>query len=145
MPFYGIAGNGFQMIDSSQTTLLRIAAFLVDALMIAIALILPASAISYAMAWIAGSERVQIVWYFALAILLGCMLARDGYRGRSPGKHLLGLRIVTPAGEGCTYLRSLIRNLPLLLPPWAAIDAMMVLLGKPRTGDRMARTTVLEE
>lgn len=133
------------MSEFSQTTLLRIAAFLIDALLIAIALMIPASVISYAMAWAVGSHRVQLVWYVALAILLTYMMVRDGYRGRSPGKHLLGLRIVTPAGEGCSWWRSILRNLPFLLPPWALLEAVLVLIGRARTGDRMAGTTVLEE
>ena len=43
------------MIDTSQTTLLRVAAFLVDALTISIVLVLPATIASYAMAWIGGT------------------------------------------------------------------------------------------
>lgn len=133
------------MLDTSQTMLLRIAAFLADALMVSIILILPASAVSYAMAWFVGSERVQIVWFSALGVFLAFMLVRDGYRGRSPGKHLLGLRVVTPTGEGCGYLRSMVRNLPLIVPPWAFVDGVLMLLGHRRTGDLLARTTVQEE
>lgn len=133
-------------MDSSQTTLLRIAAFLTDALSVSIILILPASLASYAMAWIGGSVKaIQIVWYVAVAILMAAILLRDGYRGRSPGKRLLGLRIVTPESEGCSYSRSLLRNLPLVIPGWNLIEAVMVVMGKARTGDRMARTIVTEE
>lgn len=133
------------MAEFSQTTLLRIAAFLIDALLVTVALMLPAAAVSYGMAWIVGSHRVQLVWYVALAILLACMVIRDGYRGRSPGKHLLGLRIMTPGGEGCSWSRSLVRNAPLLLPPWALLEAILVIFGRPRTGDRIAKTIVTEE
>ena len=38
-------------MDVTQTTLLRVAAFLVDAVSISILLILPASLISYGLAW----------------------------------------------------------------------------------------------
>lgn len=135
------------MNDTSQTTLLRIAAFLVDALSIAIILIAPASLASYVLAWVgSGSiKAIQIVWWAALAILMIGLLIRDGYHGRSPGKRLLGLRLVTPRGEGCGYPRSLIRNLPLLIPVWNLVEATMVILGKRRTGDRIAKTTVTEE
>jgi hypothetical protein len=44
------------------------------------------------------------------------MLLRDGFRGRSIGKHLLGLRLLTPRGEGCGYGRSVVRNIPLIIP-----------------------------
>lgn len=134
------------MAEMSQTTLLRIGAFLADALSIAIALILPTSIASYAMAWIGGSVKaIQIVWWIALAILIVGILLRDGYRGRSPGKRLLGLRIITPQGEGCSYGRSVIRNLPLVVPPWNLVELFLVLRGKPRTGDRLGSTAVAEE
>ena len=135
------------MNDTSQTTLLRIAAFLVDALSISIVLIAPASVASYVLAWIgSGSiKAIQIVWLVALAILMIALLVRDGYHGRSPGKRLLGLRLVTPRGEGCGYPRSIIRNLPLMIPLWNLVEAIMVVSGKRRTGDRIAKTTVTEE
>lgn len=134
------------LIDTSQTTLLRIGAFLVDALTIAIVLILPASAISYGMAWVGGSVKaIQIVWWIALAILVTALLIRDGYKGRSLGKQMLGLRLVTPRGEHCGWFRSIVRNLPIVLFPWTLIEVFLVVAGKPRTGDRIARTTVSEE
>ena len=134
------------LIDTSQTTLLRIAAFLVDALSISIVLILPASAISYGMAWVGGSVKaIQIVWWVALAILLTALIIRDGYRGRSLGKQMLGLRLLTPRGEGCGWGRSIVRNLPIVLFPWTLIEVFLVVAGKPRSGDRIAKTTVSEE
>jgi uncharacterized RDD family membrane protein YckC len=133
------------MTDNSQTKLLRVAAFLVDALTIAILLVLPASVVSYAMTWAASPKGIQLVWWGALALLMVAMLFRDGFRGRSIGKHLLGLRLVTPRGEGCGYLRSLVRNIPLIIPGWNLLEVLLILLGKPRTGDRIAKTTVTEE
>ena len=133
------------MTDNSQTKLLRIAAFLVDALSIAIILVLPASIASYAMTWASTPKGIQIVWWAALAVLMIAMLLRDGFRGRSIGKHLLGLRLLTPRGEGCGYGRSFIRNFPLVVPGWNVIEVLLVLFGKPRTGDRIAKTSVTEE
>jgi uncharacterized RDD family membrane protein YckC len=135
------------MNDTSQTTLLRIAAFLVDAISISIILIAPAALASYILAWVGGGsiKAIQIVWWAALALLMVCLLLRDGYHGRSPGKRLLGLRLVTPRGEGCGYFRSVIRNLPLLIPVLNLVEAVLVVAGKRRTGDRIAKTTVMEE
>ena len=132
-------------MNDSQTKLLRIAAFLVDALSISILLILPASAVSYAMTWTTSPKGIQLVWWAALAILMICMLLRDGFRRRSVGKQLLGLRLLTPRGEGCGYARSILRNLPLIVPGWNLLEVLLVLLGKARTGDRLAKTTVTEE
>lgn len=133
-------------MDVTQKTLLRIAAFLVDAVSMSIVLILPASIISYALAWVGGAvQGIAIVWMAALAILLVCILFRDGYRGRSLGKQMLGLRLLTPKGEGCGYGRSLLRNIPLIIPLWNVVEAILVISGRARTGDRIARTTVTEE
>ena len=133
------------MNDTSQTKLLRIAAFLVDALSISIILILPAAAVSYAMTWTSSPKGIQLVWWAALAVLMVAMLLRDGFRGRSIGKHLLGLRLVTPRGDRCGYGRSLVRNIPLVVPGWNLLEVILVLAGKRRTGDRIARTSVTEE
>jgi uncharacterized RDD family membrane protein YckC len=133
-------------MDVAQTTLLRVAAFLVDALSMSIILILPASIISYALAWLGGAVRaIAIVWIVALALLLMGLLFRDGYRGRSIGKQMLGLRLLTPHGEGCGYGRSVVRNLPLIIPVWNLLEAGLVLSGRKRTGDRIAHTSVTEE
>jgi uncharacterized RDD family membrane protein YckC len=130
--------------DSSQTTLLRVAAFLVDALSVSIVLILPSAVVSYSLAvWMGDSSKaISLVWFVSLGILGIAMLIRDGYRGRSIGKQLLGLRVMTPNGEGCGWLRSIVRNALLVLFP---IEMIFVLRGKARLGDRLARTTVTEE
>ena len=134
------------MTDSAQTKLLRIAAFLVDALSLSVVLILPASIASYTFAWFGGSVKaISMVWFIALGILVIGMLVRDGYRGRSLGKHMLGLRLLTPRGEGCGYFRSVLRNIPLIVPVWNLVEVVLVIAGRPRTGDRIARTTVTEE
>jgi len=86
-------------VPESQTILLRLAAFLVDSLSLAILLILPASLASYAIAWFGGSLGViNVVWGSAILILVVAIVLRDGYHGRSLGKRLLGLRLVTPSG-----------------------------------------------
>jgi len=130
----------------SQTVLLRVAAFLVDALTMAVVLILPASLVSYTLAWVGGAvEAIAIVWMAALALLFIGLLIRDGYRGRSIGKQMLGLRLLTPSGEGCGWGRSVARNLPLIIPVWNLLEAGLVISGRARTGDRIARTSVTEE
>ena len=132
--------------DGSQTTLLRVAAFLVDALSISLGLVLPAAILSYTLAWIGGEiKAIQLVWFAALCIVMIGMLFRDGWRGRSLGKQILGLRLVTPRDEPCGYLRSLTRNLGLIVPGLNLVEAILVIAGKRRLGDRLAHTTVTEE
>ena len=98
------------------------------------------------MAWVGGSVKaISIVWFVALGILTIALLVRDGFRGRSIGKQMLGLRLVTPRGEGCSYVRSFVRNVPIIVPGWNLIELVLVFAGKQRTGDRIAKTTVSEE
>src|ERR1700756_2885953 len=122
------------MNDTSQTTLLRIAAFLVDALSISIILIAPASLASYILAWVGGGsiKAIQMVWWGALAILMLALLVRDGYHGRSPGKRLLAPRLVTPRGQGSDFVHSIIRSRPLLIPVLNLVEAILVVTGKRR-------------
>lgn len=130
-------------MSGPQTTLLRVAAFLVDALCISILLILPASLISYSLAWVGGAiKAIQIVWFAALGVLGVGMLVRDGYKGRSLGKQMLGLRVLTPAGEGCSWWRSVLRNVALVFFP---VEVVLVLRGRQRLGDRLAHTTITQE
>jgi uncharacterized RDD family membrane protein YckC len=132
--------------DGSQTTLLRIAAFLVDALTISLLLVLPAALLSYTLAWIGGEiKAIQIVWFVAVVIVMVGMLFRDGWRGRSLGKQILGLRLITPGEKPCGYLRSFIRNIGVVVPGWNLIEVILVVAGKRRIGDRIAKTTVTEE
>ena len=87
-------------------------------------------------------KAIQIVWFVAIGILAIAMLLRDGYKGRSLGKQMLGLRVVTPAGDGCGWGRSVVRNSALILFP---IEVVLVLRGRARIGDRIARTTIMQE
>lgn len=130
------------------TLLLRVAAFVVDTLSLAMLLILPASLLSYAFVFFGRSiKSISIIWYAALLVLFAGILLRDGYRGRSPGKRLLGLRLLTPGNRPCSYARSVLRNLPILIPGLNVIEMLLVLFGTQsrRTGDRLAGTAVVEE
>src|SRR3954453_10586216 len=129
--WYENEGKEFRMsTDGSQTTLLRIAAFLVDALSISLLLVVPAALLSYTLAWIGGEiKAIQNVWYGALGIVIVAMLFRDGWRGRSLGKQILGLRIVTRNDRPCGYLRSFVRNVSLLVPPLNLAEVIFVIAG----------------
>jgi uncharacterized RDD family membrane protein YckC len=132
--------------DGSQTTLLRIAAFLVDALSISLLLVLPSAVVSYTLAWIGGEiKAIQNVWYAALGIVILAMLLRDGWRGRSLGKQILGLRVLTRNERPCGYVRSLARNVSLIVPVVNLAEFIFVVAGKSRIGDRIAKTHVTEE
>jgi len=128
-----------------QVSLLRIAAFLADALSAALLLIFLSTIVSYSLAWTGGSGKsITMVWFVSGAILILYLLLRDG-RGRSPGKKILGLRILTVSGRRSGFVRSFIRNAPLLIPGWNLLEAVLLVLGTTRLGDRLAGTRVEEE
>jgi uncharacterized RDD family membrane protein YckC len=87
------------------------------------------------------------VWVSALILFGLGLLFRDAYRGRSPGKRLLGLVISTPQGRDCGPIRSLVRNLPLLVPGLNLVEVLLLVLSyrSRRIGDYVARTTVEQE
>jgi uncharacterized RDD family membrane protein YckC len=146
--FINSVGQGDRVPEESSNTLLRLAAFVVDALVFSLALILPASVVSYSFAWLGGSlKAITLVWWGALLVLILALLFRDGQRGRSMGKRLLGLKIEVKGGGSCGYGRSAIRNLPLIVPGWNLLEVYLVLFARSglRTGDRLAGTSVSEE
>lgn len=131
-----------------QTLILRLAAFLVDSVSILVVLIAPATALSYLVVALWNSTwGVGRIWHVATFLLIAGILLRDGYHGRSPGKRLMGLRVDTPDGKACSWGRSIMRNLPLVIPGWNLIEALLVLVAHDsrRTGDRIAGTRVREE
>ena len=50
-----------------------------------------------------------------------------------------------PGEAPCGYLRSLVRNIVLLVPGLNLTEVVLVVAGKRRVGDQIARTTVTEE
>ncbi len=132
----------------SSVLLLRVAAFLIDALSSAVVLILPASLASYALLWFGGSMRpVSAIWWAALLLFILFILFRDGFGGRSMGKRVMAIAILTPDGRPVTLFRSAARNLPLIVPLWNLVEVAMVFFAAEgrRSGDRIAKTRIVEE
>jgi uncharacterized RDD family membrane protein YckC len=133
---------------NSQTLILRLVAFLVDSVSILAILIAPATGLSYLAVTLWNSTwGIARIWHTTIFILVAAILLRDGYHGRSPGKRLMGLRVDTADGSACSWGRSILRNLPLVVPGWNLVEIALVLYGRDslRSGDRMARTRVREE
>jgi uncharacterized RDD family membrane protein YckC len=134
--------------ESPQIVILRILAFAIDALGMLFLLILPATLVSYAIVFTFDSPAiVSRIWRVGLVLFVAGVLVRDAWKGRSPGKRLLGLVILTPKGPGCGLIRSIFRNIPLVVPGWNVIELLLLLFTRQsrRSGDRIARTTVEQE
>lgn len=133
--------------ESPQLVILRVLAFAIDALGMLFLLILPATLISYGIVFTFDSPAIVArVWRLGLVLFLAGILIRDAWKGRSPGKRLLGLVIVTSRGRGCGVFRSIVRNLPLIVPGWNLLELLLLFSRQSRrSGDRIARTTVEQE
>lgn len=131
-----------------QYVLLRTGAVLLDALLIALVLILPAAVLSWivirsggAMNWIAR------IWNVTFVLFLIGMLLRDAWRGRSMGKLVMGLELKRADGRRAGVLSSILRNLPLIIPGVNLVELVVPLFSENgrRLGDRLAGTVVVEE
>jgi uncharacterized RDD family membrane protein YckC len=133
---------------SRQHLLLRFGAFLLDALLIALILILPGALTSWIII-VAGGEMSWLarVWNVVFLLFLIGLLLRDGWRGRSLGKLIMGLSLGQRQGRLPGFGRSILRNLSLLIPGLNLIEILLVIFsaGGRRIGDRLAGTTVVEE
>ena len=87
-----------------------------------------------------SASTLSTVVFLACCILF---LLRDGFNGHSPGKALLGLRVIdVSSGKPARALASLRRNLPLTIPILWLPMAFQLVKG-PRLGDEYARTRVI--
>lgn len=127
---------------------LRIAAFLLDGLAGAVAVLLGGSIASFLMHQAVPTRIGPINAVWAAVVLAGLLgfLARDGFTGRSFGKRLMGLHVVGAGGRPCTIGTSFKRNLSLLVPGLNLLELWLFLRcpHQARMGDRFARTRVEE-
>ncbi|MDX1583841.1 MAG: RDD family protein [Thermoanaerobaculia bacterium] len=134
--------------SSRQYLLLRIGAFLIDGLLIALLLILPASLLSWSVIRSGGAMNwIARIWNVTFSLFMIGILLRDGWKGRSIGKLIMGLELRHVSGQPPGYLASMLRNLVLLVPVLNLIEIGFLFFsrGARRLGDRIAGTVVVEE
>jgi uncharacterized RDD family membrane protein YckC len=134
--------------ENPQLILLRVLAFVIDALSMLFILIVPTTLLSYGIVFAFDSTAsVARIWQATTVLFAIGILARDAISGRSPGKRLLGLVIKTPRGKGCGPIRSVVRNLFLLIPGLNLIEVILLLFTRngTRLGDLVARSRVEQE
>lgn len=85
----------------------------------------------------------QLLKDLLLLLWAGFVLVKDGFKGYSPGKWLVGVRVLSERTErGASFLDSFKRNLPLLVPLMPLVVYFQLLKGY-RVGDGWARTKVI--
>ncbi|MBL8112479.1 MAG: RDD family protein [Acidobacteria bacterium] len=94
----------------------------------------------------APSQGLDAVFHAAQVAFVIAFLVRD-HGGASPGKRLLGLRVVTRDRRPPGLRASVLRNLPLVVPLWNLAEVWAVLRHPDmlRNGDRIAGTHLIEE
>ena len=104
--------------------------------------------ISFMLGLVMAILRYQQGTIVATATLLGWLLltlffCKDAFTGQSPGKALLGVRVIdTRTGQAAGFMASFKRNLPLLIPFMPLIVGGRLCSGF-RTGDKWAHTKVV--
>ncbi len=150
----------------------RIAAFIIDALIAAIPLTVSGVIVLMPFIWMMTVRPLpsfyndEILYYLTASIFLISIpwfifysLCRDGFKGRSLGKRIFGLMVITTdQGKPCTMGKSMLRNLLMVLValfhwfiPLIGFLGFLVepvaVLTNPnglRFGDRWAETQVVE-
>lgn len=133
---------------SRQYVLLRTGAFLLDALLIALLLVLPAALFSWIVIRAGGAMNwIARIWNVAFVLFLIGLLGRDGRQGRSLGKLIMGLELKREGDRKISFAISLLRNLSLVVPGLNLVEPFVALFSDRgrRIGDRLAGTTVVEE
>ncbi len=95
--------------------------------------------------FIAGATGIDALMYVGYAIYFGYMLLRDAlFGGQSIGKKAMKYVAVKEDGSSLEgdYGASATRNISLIIP---LVDAILVLMDKPRLGDGWAKTKVVNK
>lgn len=103
-----------------------------------------------------GDEALGFLWLVSLLELpvnLAYFTVAEGWKGRTLGKLMMGLRVVSKSGERIGWFDAFLRNLLRLLwvtpfgPAFVFLDAYMVHATEmeQRIGDLAAGTVVVEE
>jgi len=83
-----------------------------------------------------------IAWNWLILPTVFCM--KDGFGGKSPGKALLGARVIdVETREPIGFLRSLKRNLVHLIPYIGFVGIVLTMMKGKRWGDGWAKTQVV--
>ena len=127
---------------------LRIAAFLLDSLLITVGVLLSGFFLSSLVLRFFPTELIPVRVFWGIMVLLGMgyFLLRDGFGGRSAGKRIMGLHVMTLDGRPCSWWNSVKRNCTVFIPLFNLVELVLFLKDphKPRLGDRLTKTHVEE-
>ncbi len=136
----------------------RSAAYIIDAIILAIVIVMLtfpfiifliwADTVNQT-SWIVGLVFLTnlIIGLIAIGVIFSYTVIFEGRWGRTPGKYLLGLKVIKADGTPIGYKEALLRNIPKFFGNFIIIDAiiMVVFFGKEkqRAFDKVADTIVV--
>lgn len=90
-----------------------------------------------------AANRIAYV-FFKLSLFLGCfgIIFKDCIGGKSIGKRILKLKVISLTNTNASIYRLVLRNI--ILPIWYIDAFVLLILNKSRIGDKLAKTTVIE-
>ncbi len=92
-------------------------------------------------------QSLNLFMTFNLAIVLIYFVISEGYYGYTPGKWILGLKVLKADGRKASYQDALVRNIPKLFILAILVDGLLMIFSgkdKQRLFDKIAGTIVIE-
>ncbi len=95
------------------------------------------------------SEYFYLVIYLNLIVIFIYFVVCEGFRGSTPGKWALGLKVLREDGKKADYKEAMLRTIPKLFIVAIAVDALLMVLyragDRQRIFDRIAGTIVIRK
>jgi len=127
---------------------LRFAAFLIDALLTTILILILANLTSALLLRIFPkiSFPIYINWIFFIILGITYILFKDGFGGKSIGKRIMGLIVIQKDKSPCSFKSSFLRNFLLFLPIINFYEFYLFLSkpNSPRLGEKISNTKIDE-
>ena len=117
----------------------RILAFLIDHIILCFVFVLIGMVEMYV---ITSFEFYWKLYYVSLLIFMFVYFFKDIINGQSIGKRMMKIKVVDMNDNTPATPNLIIRNITILIWP---IEVLLILLGKPRLGDKLAKTKVVNK
>ena len=81
-----------------------------------------------------------LIYYFSLVFCIFIIVLKDVVNGRSIGKRIMKLKVISVSGGKPNIWRLILRNITFIIWP---IEAILLLNNRKKIGDRIAKTDVV--
>jgi uncharacterized RDD family membrane protein YckC len=96
--------------------------------------------------WHSGDDAKRTAWFVLIAVVtIGLFIVMQGLRGRTPGKAMLGIRVMKRDGNAPGILRTIVRELMWIVDFWIiGLVAALASQNHQRLGDMVGGTYVVD-